>query len=203
MTINKIQCTSFNKKNIIYTFANIKCSLKYMRHILTLWSETNLIHYILYKPTHTLDEKKNCLLLVDNNHIQHFYIVAKLQAMATFRIMFSVPKNHLYCRFEEVGLTNTGSKRSKTLSTQMTMASNVLLRVGKTALQARRQLKPTQVHVIQNQFCQKQFQYPCTCVIKYNSYKDFLTDSLPFRLVPCKSARERACDHPEILTIYL
>lgn len=46
------------------------------------------------------------------NHIQHFYIVARLQAMATFRIRFSLPKTiFFYCRYEEVGLANTGSNR--------------------------------------------------------------------------------------------
>lgn len=70
------------------------------------------------------------------DNIQHFYIVARLQAMATFRIRFSLPKHIFYSRYEEVGLANTGSnsKHSKTPSTQMKMVSNGLLRAEKMAL---------------------------------------------------------------------
>lgn len=122
------------------------------------------------------------------NHIQHFYIVARLQAMATLRIRFSLPKTIFTVGMEEVGLANTGSNRKH--SKTWDINSNEYWRATHCSGRNKRKKERWHLRPGDNLSPHRCMWYKisliktiisistCTCVIKYNSYIDFLTDSL-------------------------
>lgn len=111
----------------------------------------------------------HCCTTASNGHFQNQVLAAQ---------------NHFDCRFEEVGLANTGSKRkhSKTRDIKSNENAEQCTAQGRSRKDGtygqRDNLSPHRCIWYKIILSKQLFEYPCTCVIKYNSFKDFLTDSL-------------------------